>query len=301
MRTQHFAQGGVQQVGGGMVAAGMVATRTIDLRGKTIADADASVAHTSDVRGRGAPLARVVDRESGMVTGEVSGVADLKKTFDAARQRRRMGKGTLLFVDEIHRFNRSQQDSFLPVMEDGTVVLVGATTENPSFELNAALLSRARVLTFKSLDEEAIDHYFHFLWVPEPRTPLADVRKLDAGHRMVVETAPWRVRISRWWNPEDAPPLERDPAATVRAMFEEVAPLVVRSDVPVGVALSGKGDVVREQLERDDREHRAQDVGGVRHPEDLLREALDLRHVRDRHDPRDGREYRFSGDEGPTS
>ena len=90
-----------------------------------------------------------------------------------------------------------------------------------------------------ALDEEAIDHYFHFLWVPEPRTPLADVRKLDAGHRMVVETAPWRVRISRWWNPEDAPPLERDPAATVRAMFDEVAPLVVRSDVPVGVALSG--------------------------------------------------------------
>ncbi len=64
----------------------------------------------------------------------------------------RTGKGTLLFVDEVHRFNRAQQDSFLPVMEDGTVVLVGATTENPSFELNAALLSRARVLVFHSLD-----------------------------------------------------------------------------------------------------------------------------------------------------
>ena len=75
-----------------------------------------------------------------------SGVADLKKAFDAARMRRRMGQGTLLFVDEIHRFNRSQQDSFLPVMEDGTVTLVGATTENPSFELNGALLSRAQVL-----------------------------------------------------------------------------------------------------------------------------------------------------------
>src|SRR5205085_5232628 len=75
-----------------------------------------------------------------------SGVADLKKAFDAARARRETGKGTLLFVDEVHRFNRAQQDSFLPVMEDGTVVLVGATTENPSFELNAALLSRARVL-----------------------------------------------------------------------------------------------------------------------------------------------------------
>src|SRR6478736_2408290 len=65
-----------------------------------------------------------------------SGVADLKKTFEAARLRRKMGQGTLLFIDEIHRFNRSQQDSFLPVMEDGTITLVGATTENPSFELN---------------------------------------------------------------------------------------------------------------------------------------------------------------------
>src|ERR1700741_1974430 len=86
-----------------------------------------------------------------------SGVADLKKAFEAARARREMGQGTLLFVDEVHRFNRAQQDSFLPVMEDGTVVMVGATTENPSFELNAALLSRARVLVFKSLDAAAIE------------------------------------------------------------------------------------------------------------------------------------------------
>jgi len=85
-----------------------------------------------------------------------SGVADLKKLFEQARQRRSTGQGTLLFVDEIHRFNRAQQDGFLPVMEDGTVVLVGATTENPSFELNAALLSRARVLVFRALDEAAI-------------------------------------------------------------------------------------------------------------------------------------------------
>ena len=76
--------------------------------------------------------------------------------FEAARLRRTTGQGTLLFVDEIHRFNRSQQDAFLPFMEDGTVTLVGATTENPSFELNAALLSRARVLSFRSLDEAAI-------------------------------------------------------------------------------------------------------------------------------------------------
>ena len=72
--------------------------------------------------------------------------------FEDARARRETGQGTLLFVDEIHRFNRAQQDSFLPVMEDGTIVLVGATTENPSFELIAPLLSRARVLVFKSLD-----------------------------------------------------------------------------------------------------------------------------------------------------
>jgi putative ATPase len=86
-----------------------------------------------------------------------SGVADLKKVFDAARARRETGRGTLLFVDEVHRFNRAQQDSFLPVMEDGTIVLVGATTENPSFELNAALLSRARVLVFRPLDADAIE------------------------------------------------------------------------------------------------------------------------------------------------
>jgi putative ATPase len=86
-----------------------------------------------------------------------SGVADLKKAFDTARARVAQGKGTLLFVDEIHRFNRAQQDSFLPVMEDGTITLVGATTENPSFALNAALLSRARVLVFKPLDSSAIE------------------------------------------------------------------------------------------------------------------------------------------------
>lgn len=86
-----------------------------------------------------------------------SGVADLKKAFEAARQRRRTGQGTLLFVDEIHRFNRSQQDSFLPVVEDGTIILVGATTENPSFELNGALLSRAQVLVLRRLDDAALE------------------------------------------------------------------------------------------------------------------------------------------------
>jgi putative ATPase len=86
-----------------------------------------------------------------------SGVAELKKIFDAARAQRAQGLGTLLFVDEIHRFNRAQQDSFLPVMEDGSITLIGATTENPSFELNSALLSRARVLVFLPLGPEALE------------------------------------------------------------------------------------------------------------------------------------------------
>ncbi len=86
-----------------------------------------------------------------------SGVADLKKSFELARIRREQGRGTLLFIDEIHRFNRTQQDSFLPYVEDGTVTLVGATTENPSFELNGALLSRTQVLVLNRLDSEALE------------------------------------------------------------------------------------------------------------------------------------------------
>jgi putative ATPase len=85
-----------------------------------------------------------------------SGVADLRKVFEAAKNRRGMGQGTLLFIDEIHRFNRAQQDSFLPFVEDGTVILVGATTENPSFELNGALLSRCQVLVLNRLDDAAL-------------------------------------------------------------------------------------------------------------------------------------------------
>ncbi len=107
-------------------------------------------------------LARLMAEETELVFDQISaifsGVADLKKVFEAARQRRIMGQGTLLFVDEIHRFNRAQQDSFLPVMEDGTVTLIGATTENPSFELNAALLSRSQVLSFHSLNEVDLEN-----------------------------------------------------------------------------------------------------------------------------------------------
>ena len=102
-------------------------------------------------------LAQETDLHFEQISAIFTGVADLKKAFEQARARRESGQGTLLFVDEIHRFNRAQQDSFLPVMEDGTIVLVGATTENPSFELNAPLLSRARVLVFRSLDADAIE------------------------------------------------------------------------------------------------------------------------------------------------
>lgn len=105
-------------------------------------------------------VARLLAKETELAFEQISaifsGVADLKRVFEVARTRKMGGKQTLLFVDEIHRFNRAQQDSFLPVMEDGTVILIGATTENPSFELNAALLSRARVLNFYTHNNESL-------------------------------------------------------------------------------------------------------------------------------------------------
>ncbi len=91
------------------------------------------------------------------ISAVFTGVADLRKVFESALHRRRLGRGTLLFVDEIHRFNKSQQDAFLPYVEDGTITLVGATTENPSFELNAALLSRTQVLVLNRLDGAALE------------------------------------------------------------------------------------------------------------------------------------------------
>src|SRR5881394_2556190 len=105
-------------------------------------------------------IARLLADAVGMrfvaISAVFSGVADLKKVFAEARTAARAGQRTLLFVDEIHRFNRAQQDGFLPYVEDGTVTLVGATTENPSFELNAALLSRCQVLVLKRLDDAAL-------------------------------------------------------------------------------------------------------------------------------------------------
>ena len=117
------------------------------------------------------------------ISAVFSGVADLKKVFAEAREFARTGRKTLLFVDEIHRFNRAQQDGFLPFVEDGTVTLVGATTENPSFELNAALLSRAQVLILHRLDHKALckllDRAEELEGKPLPVTP--EVHRVRAG------------------------------------------------------------------------------------------------------------------------
>lgn len=105
-------------------------------------------------------LADATNMHFEQVSAVFSGVADLRKVFAEAKERRKMGQGTLLFVDEIHRFNRAQQDGFLPYVEDGTVVLVGATTENPSFELNSALLSRSKVFVLNRLEDESLEKIY---------------------------------------------------------------------------------------------------------------------------------------------
>jgi putative ATPase len=150
-------------------------------------------------------VGRLLARETKLTFVQVSaifsGVAELKKLFEEARGRRRIGQGTLLFVDEIHRFNRAQQDSFLPVMEDGTITLIGATTENPSFELNAALLSRARLLVFRALDEAALGKLLDRAVAVEGRAlPVADsgraalIRLADGDGRALLTLAEeiWR-------------------------------------------------------------------------------------------------------------
>ncbi|MGG5887312.1 replication-associated recombination protein A [Falsiroseomonas sp. HC035] len=132
-------------------------------------------------------IARLLAEAAGLsfvaLSAVFSGVSDLKRAFDEARMRRRNGRGTLLFVDEIHRFNRAQQDGFLPVVEDGTVTLVGATTENPSFALNGALLSRCQVLVLQRLDEAALADLMARAEAEEARTlPLtAEARNSLAG------------------------------------------------------------------------------------------------------------------------
>ena len=127
-------------------------------------------------------IARLLAGATGLVFEQMSaifsGVADLKKAFEQARMRREQGRATLLFVDEIHRFNKSQQDSFLPYVENGTITLVGATTENPSFELNGALLSRCQVLVLNRLDADALEGLVARAEVYEKRTiPVTDDAK----------------------------------------------------------------------------------------------------------------------------
>jgi putative ATPase len=145
-------------------------------------------------------IARLLADAVGMrfvaISAVFSGVADLKKVFAEAREHRKLGRQTLLFVDEIHRFNRAQQDGFLPYVEDGTVVLVGATTENPSFELNAALLSRAQVLILNRLDTAALgkllDRAEALVGRPLPLTPEARealVATADGDGRFVLNQA----------------------------------------------------------------------------------------------------------------
>ncbi|MEL7272516.1 MAG: replication-associated recombination protein A [Pseudomonadota bacterium] len=149
-------------------------------------------------------LADESDHRFEQISAIFSGVSDLKKVFEQARLRAANGVRTLLFVDEIHRFNKAQQDSFLPVMEDGTITLVGATTENPSFELNAAVLSRARVLTFAAHDEKSLGQLLKRAEALEKRTlPLDEearkslIRMADGDGRAVLTLAEelWRAAL----------------------------------------------------------------------------------------------------------
>ena len=145
-------------------------------------------------------VARLMAHRAGLhfeqLSAIFSGVQDLRKVFEEARDRRRFGQGTILFVDEIHRFNRSQQEPFLPYVEDGTIVLIGATTENPSFELNGALLSRTKVLVFKRLAEADLEHLLEraesvtgrkLPLTPEARTALLGMA--DGDGRTVLNLA----------------------------------------------------------------------------------------------------------------
>jgi putative ATPase len=159
-------------------------------------------------------IARLLAERAGLafvpLSAVFSGVADLKRAFDEARRRRAAGRGTLLFVDEIHRFNRAQQDGFLPVVEDGTVTLVGATTENPSFELNGALLSRCQVLVLRRLDDAALERLLARAEAAAGRAlPLDEAARAalramaDGDGRYVLNMAEQLLAL-----PEDQPPLD---------------------------------------------------------------------------------------------
>ncbi|BDW86699.1 replication-associated recombination protein A [Roseicyclus marinus] len=149
-------------------------------------------------------LAQEIDLHFVQISAIFTGIPDLRKVFEAAKLRHANGQGTLLFVDEIHRFNKAQQDGFLPHMEDGTILLVGATTENPSFELNAALMSRAQVLVLNRLDTAALEklvaHAELELHHPLPLRPEARVALIDMADgdgrallNLVEQVAAWKV------------------------------------------------------------------------------------------------------------
>ena len=174
-------------------------------------------------------LANETQLEFEQLSAIFSGVQDLRKAFDRAKARREQGRGTLLFIDEIHRFNRAQQDSFLPHMEDGTITLVGATTENPSFELNGALLSRASVLVFNRLDEAALGELLDRAEQAEKRPlPLdKDARETlialaDGDGRAVINLADEVFAAVK----AGAPPLNRE---TLTTLVQRRAPLYDKS------------------------------------------------------------------------
>ena len=174
-------------------------------------------------------LANETQLEFEQLSAIFSGVQDLRKAFDRAKARREQGRGTLLFIDEIHRFNRAQQDSFLPHMEDGTITLVGATTENPSFELNGALLSRASVLVFNRLDEAALGELLDRAEHAEKRPlPLdRDARETltalaDGDGRAVINLADEVFAAVK----AGAPPLNRE---TLTTLVQRRAPLYDKS------------------------------------------------------------------------
>jgi putative ATPase len=172
-------------------------------------------------------LAAAVGLEFQQISAVFTGVADLKKAFETAKGRRASGRGTLLFVDEIHRFNRAQQDGFLPYVEEGVVTLVGATTENPSFELNAALLSRAQVFVLRRLEELDLEALLKraedAVGVPAPLTPEARAMLLafaDGDGRHLLALA------EEVFEAKPAAPL--DPALLAR-MLQRRAPVYDKS------------------------------------------------------------------------
>ena len=174
-------------------------------------------------------LANETQLEFEQLSAIFSGVQDLRKAFDRAKARREQGRGTLLFIDEIHRFNRAQQDSFLPHMEDGTITLVGATTQNPSFELNGALLSRASVLVFNRLDEaalgELLDRAEHAEKRPLPLDKEARetlIALADGDGRAVINLADEVFAAVK----AGAPPLNRE---TLTTLVQRRAPLYDKS------------------------------------------------------------------------